>query len=175
MSFFKTISWNLDWESWPMWIPAWPVAFGLLQGLCAAVALIKGEFLTERWRWIASSGLIAAVAVLQLLLFALHCTVADLRQTRILFPVASSVFFLCLLIVSVVKMRRTNRLAPSVTLIGSTWVLVGLYPVSEWTPLHTVLWAYGFGYWMLLAGVLLLAAGSIRQLTSARKALDSPS
>ena len=49
-------------------------------------------------------------------------------------------------------------------LVGVAWVLVALFPVWRWTALVETLRFSLPGYWMLLAGTLLVAAGSVRLL-----------
>jgi hypothetical protein len=77
-----------------------------------------------------------------------------------LFPAA----VLVALVPAAVLAQTHERRSHAVRLVGAAWVLVGLCPRWEVTSLETVLSAYGPGYWMLLAGTLLLVVASVHQL-----------
>src|SRR5215831_780153 len=63
LSYYLLLSWNMHWESWYMWIPAWPVAFGLIQALTIGLRFLLPIPITERCRWIVTSCFLVTVAV----------------------------------------------------------------------------------------------------------------
>src|SRR5262249_37816847 len=126
------------------------------------------ESTADRCRWISTTCLLVTVAAAIVSMLFLSDDVIQIRGRFAFSVIVPALASLLLLIAAAFGLGRPERRAPCVTLVTCCFVLFSLYPIAEWTPLHTILWAYGAGYWMLLSGVLLLGGGSILQLRSSR-------
>jgi len=161
ISVYSMISWNLRWESWYIWLSAWPAALGLFQASCAALSFILPERIAERCRWLSSACLLGAVALTYLAAFAVNGSSVLWRETAVRAALAEPVVILCTMII-LVALRRPQW----VTFVGVVWTVKGMYPISESVPLSDVFLIYGMGYWMLLGGAVMVAMGSVRQIWS---------
>jgi hypothetical protein len=168
ISFFGILSYNHSWRSLPTLLPLWPVAFGLLEAVFAAMALFKPMWSQRCYHWICMAMFLGMVAILELLVIWWYGGLANFMRREIILFWASAIGALVVLFITIVVPLTSECRSQVVRLVGCTWTLVGLYPVSESIPLEEVLWVYGLGYWMLLVGSLLIAAGSIRHLIALR-------
>jgi hypothetical protein len=167
ISYFSLLSWNLRWPPSPILLLAWPVAFGLLETVFALALLIHGGWARRWYHWFTVAVFLGTVAALHLGLLWWHAGLAGGFQRReALVSGASAVGALIGLILATILPRAHEGRSQAVRLVGAAWVLVVLHPVPEWTSLETVLVVCGPGYWMLLAGTLLIAVGSVRHLVS---------
>ena len=160
ISYVTMLSYNARWECWPLWIAAWPVFFGLWQAIFAITMLVYRRWPLLRLVWVANTFALIALAAFELwdqLILRRGIVPLDMVVTT------SGGIALVLAILMPFVARDADRRTRWSILLGCGWILVKLWPVSEWTPLHTVLWAYGLGYWMLLAGTILVTVGSARR------------
>jgi hypothetical protein len=164
--YFEILSSNILHGVSPTLVLLWPIAFGLLEAVAASLSLVAGERV-RRLHWFVLAIFLAAVSLIQAGLTWWYRGIAFFGRSESLKWWIPAVAVGVILLVVAAVVRGSDRRSAVLRLAGATWVLLGLYPVSEWTPLETVYWAYGPGYWLLLAGTLLLVVGSVRQWTAA--------
>lgn len=80
----------------------------------------------------------------------------DLQKGQFLILLAEPVVLVLLLLIVLLLTRKYSRGLESVTLIGIAWILIGLIPL---TGLCEIVPGYESGYWILLAGTLLITFG----------------
>ena len=164
ISYYAILSHNVSWQSSAMLIPLWPLAFGLLEAAFAALFLTSIGRARQRYHWLALAAFIGFVAFLHLGALLWHAGIAGFQRSEARITWVTSIAALVALILVAAIRQTPQRRSAEVRLVGTAWAIIGLYPVSDWTPIESVLWAYGLGYWLLLGGTLLIAVASIRQL-----------
>jgi hypothetical protein len=166
ISYFGLLSWNLSWPPSPLLLLLWPVAFGLLEAAGAAVLLRYQGCVQQGHHWRVLAAFLGTVAALQLVVFWWNGGMARSQHREVLVSLAGEVGVLAALLVVAGLPQPQDRRSHEVRLIGAAWVLVLMFPTSSWAAVETALWFSGPGYWMLLAGALLVAVGALRQLIS---------
>jgi hypothetical protein len=163
ISHIGILSHNLTWRAWPMLITVWPIGFGLIETILATATIVGTKTSPRRIEWALPAIFLMTIASLQLgMAFWYGGGLASFsRKETIVGSVGSATVLAALLLVTMI-IQEHGRRSQAVRLIGTAWILVGLYPISEWTPMETVQWTYGMGYWILLAGTLLIFVVSIR-------------
>lgn len=165
ISYYGLISHNLTWGGWPMLLIAWPVAFGVLETVFGLAQFSDRALVANaKWHAIAVGMLLLLVAGLQLLLFVRQARFGDLLRREVLVSLVPVIGVLVALgLVVIVKWPLRKRLQ-WFRIIGTTWIIVGLFPVSPSVPLADVFRVHGMGYWMLITGTLMVTAAGIFQL-----------
>lgn len=156
ISHFKIIYHNLTWQAWPMLLLAWPMAFGLLEASFAVAMIIRGPVSFRRYHCLTEGIFLATIATLQLGLIWWHGGMANFLREGILLYAVSSGVVLTTLCIGTRLIRGIEGRSQMVSLLGTSWALLGLIPVSGWTNVETTLAIYGMGYWMLLTGALVV-------------------
>ena len=156
--------WKLISHGWPDWktlLVGVPIYFGLLEALFAASSLAEWRFHSSRLHARALIVFLVMTEIWQLAFIRMLVKQGS-AGSRDLLNLAVTVLLAATTLYVILAVREADRKTEWLRLAFTLSLLPGLYPVSEWTPLRTVLWAYGMGYWMLLAGTLLMLLTSVR-------------
>ena len=165
ISYYSLISHNLAWDGWPMLLIAWPVLFGALETVFSLAQLHdRSAVANAKWHAIAAGTVLLLVAGLQLLLFARRVQFENLLRREVLVSLVPLIAVIIGVgLVLTLKWTLRKRLQ-WLRIIGTTWIVVGLFPVSPSVPLADFFRVYGMGYWMMLAGTLMVTVVALFDL-----------
>ena len=155
LGLYGCLTWNPSLSGQPMFLAAWPMAYGAITTGLSTIAIVAERTISCRWRWTVAAAFLGILALAEAAVLSWHgawwpdlsaCITALVTYCLELASLAAAVGFV----------RDGDRKIWVINLIATAFLLPSLLPsvivAGVAVPPQDLIWSMGPGYWLLALG-----------------------